>query len=461
MKSMIKKTAFTLMLASCAGGAVAQSLNSGYFLEGYTYRHELNPAFMGDSYVSMPLLGNTNISLRGNMGLENFLYRTDRYGLTTFLNPDVSANEFLGDLNDNNKLNFDLNMAIFSMGFKGFGGYNTIGLNLRMNAGVNMPYDFFDFAKRGMHSENTFYSMDDLSVRSRAYVELGLGHAHQITHNLTIGAKLKFLFGGADLDATIENMDVNMTQDQWLVRARAKVNTSLKGAFYTVDEDGLVDGVDVESPGLGGFGLGLDLGATWKFTEGALKGLTLSAAVLDLGFINWSDNIVAYNEGEEFAFDGFQNIAIDSEGEGRELDDQFDDLQDDLEKLYNVRTDGEVSSRSTTLAATLNIGAEYALPAYDKLKFGLLSSTHFNGPFTWTEARLSANVNPTKWFGASASYAYSTYGSALGLLINFHPKGFNFFVGTDCMLGEVNSQFIPMNSNANVSFGVNFIIGKN
>lgn len=460
MKSMIKKTALSLMLASIAGGAVAQ-LNSGYFLDGYTYRHELNPAYMGDTYVSFPIMGQINTSVRGNVGLENFLFNTPTYGLTTALNPEVSANEFLGDLNDNNNLQFDFKTSIFSLGFKGFGGYNTIGLNMRMNAGVNLPYGLFEFAKKGMQGD-THYTMDDLSIRARGYAELAFGHAHQITQNLTIGTKLKVLLGGADLDATVEDMDVRLNQDQWLIRAHAKVNTALKGAQYTLDEEGLVDGIDVESPGLGGFGLGLDLGATYKFTDGPLEGLTLSAAVLDLGFINWSDNIEAFNEGEDFVFDGFQNIAIDSEsGQGKELDDQFDDLQDDLEKLYNVKTDGKVGSRSTMLAATMNFGAEYALPAYDRLKFGLLSSTRFNGPFTWTEARLSANVNPTNWFGAGVNYALSTYGSSLGLILNFHPKGFNFFIGTDCMLGEVNSQFIPMNSNANVSMGINFILGKN
>ncbi len=460
MKSMIKKTALSLMLASFAGGAMAQ-LNSGYFLEGYTYRHELNPAYTGESYVSFPILGQLNVGVRGNMGLKNFLFNTPTYGLTTALNPEVSADQFLGDLNDENTLQLDFKTTIFSVGFKAFGGFNTVGLNMRMNAGVNLPYGLFEFAKKGMQGD-TYYTMDDLSVQARGYAELAFGHARQINDNLSLGAKLKVLLGGADLDATVENMDVRLSQEQWLVRAHAKVNTALKGAQYTLDEDGLVDGIDVESPGLGGFGLGLDLGATYKFTEGVLKGLTLSAAVLDLGFINWSDNIVAYNEGEDFVFNGFQNIAIDSEsGKGKELDDQFDDLQDDLEKLYNVRTDGQVGSRSTNLSATMNLGVEYALPAYDKLKFGLLSSTRFNGPFTWTEARLSANVNPTSWFGAGVNYAYSTFGSSMGLILNFHPKGFNFFVGTDCMLGEVNSQFIPMNSNANVSMGINFILGKN
>ena len=179
---------------------------------------------------------------------------------------------------------------------------------MRMNAGVNLPYGLFEFAKKGMQGD-THYTMDDLSIRARGYAELAFGHAHQITQNLTIGAKLKVLLGGADLDATVEDMDVRLNQDQWLIRAHAKVNTALKGAQYTLDEEGLVDGIDVESPGLGGFGLGLDLGATYKFTDGPLEGLTLSAAVLGLGFINWSDNIEAFNEGEDFVFDGFQNIA--------------------------------------------------------------------------------------------------------------------------------------------------------
>lgn len=460
MKTSIRKTALSLLFASFAGGAMAQTLNSSYFMDGFAYRHELNPALVSDSYVSIPVLGNINVGMQGNVGLENFLYNTPSYGLTTFLNPEVGTQEFLDELNDNNKLQFSYDMSIFSMGFKAFGGFNTIGLNLRTQVGMNLPYGFFEFAKKGLQGDNTYYTMDDLSIRALGYAELALGHAHRINKNLTIGAKLKLLFGGADMDATIEQMSVQTMADKWLIKASAEVNTSLKGATYTLDDAGKVDGIDVESPGLGGFGLGLDMGATYKFTEGTLEGLTLSAALLDLGFISWSDNIVATNEGEEFVFNGFENVSLDN-NEGRELKDQFEVMGDDLEKLYSVRTDGKVAGRSTMLAATLNVGAEYALPAYDKLKFGLLSSTNFNGPFTWTEARVSANVNPTKWFGASVNYAYSTFGSSFGMLLNFHPKGFNFFIGTDHMIGEVNSQFIPLSSNVNLSMGFNITLGHN
>lgn len=454
---MRKVLLFLSVLSLGMNGIEAQNLNSGYFLDGYTYRHELNPAFVGDSYISIPVMGQFHVGVRGNVGLENFLFNTPTYGLTTALNPEVSAQQFLGDLSDNNKLAINLKTTILSTGFKAFGGFNTIGVNFRMHTGVNIPYGLFEFAKRGMQGD-THYQLDNLSIRANGYVEMALGHARQINDNLSVGAKLKFLLGGADLDATMDEMDIRLSEERWLVRARARVNTSLKGARYTLDDDGLVDGIDVDSPGLGGFGMGLDLGASYKFTDGALKGLSLSASLLDLGFINWSENVVAYNHGDDFVFDGFHNVALDDDGEAHEIDEQLDDLQDDLEKLYNVHTDGKVGSRSTSLAATMNIGVEYALPAYDKLKFGFLSSTNFNDVFTWTEARFSANVNPVKWFGAGVNYAFSTYGSSLGLILNFHPKGFNFFVGTDCMLGDVNTQFIPLDSNASVTMGLNVIL---
>ena len=54
------------------GDAMAQTQNSRstYFLEGSTYRHELNPAFMGErGYVSFPGLGNLTIGAQSTGGV--------------------------------------------------------------------------------------------------------------------------------------------------------------------------------------------------------------------------------------------------------------------------------------------------------------------------------------------------------------------------------------------------------
>ena len=153
-----------------------------------------------------------------------------------------------------------------------------------------------------------------------------------------------------------------------------------------------------------------------------VEGLTLSAALLDLGFIKWNNGLKAKMI-HSYTFKGFENpISVKpDEGQPGDIDDELDNLGDQFEEFIKFRDEGTVSSRTTKLATTMNIGAEYILPYYKNLKFGLLSSTHFNKPFTWSEARLSANVAPVRWFEASVNYAISSFGSSLGWVLNFHP----------------------------------------
>ena len=94
---------------------------------------------------------------------------------------------------------------------------------------------------------------------------------------------------------------------------------------------------------------------------------------------------------------------------------------------------------------------------YENLKFGFLSSTRIQGKYSWSEGRFSANVAPVKWFDASVNYAVSSFGSSFGWLINFHPKGFNLFIGSDHQFFKITPQFVPVNrANANLAMGINF-----
>ena len=208
--------------------------------------------------------------------------------------------------------------------------------------------------------------------------------------------------------------------------------------------------------------MAIDLGATYKMTE-FVEGLTLSAALLDLGFIRWNNALKA-SMVHNYTFEGFKYpVVIDPEdGDPGDINNQIDDIADDLKGFIKFYEDEAAKSRVTKLAAVMNIGAEYILPSYNKLKFGLLSSTYFNKPFTWTEARISANIAPVSWFEANVNYAISNFGSSLGWVLNFHPNGFNFFIGSDHMITKVTPQFVPVgNANASVCVGFNIIWGKN
>ena len=56
MKHYKLKATLASLFILCTTGVGAQSLNSSYFMEGMTYRHQLNPAFMNESnYINLPL----------------------------------------------------------------------------------------------------------------------------------------------------------------------------------------------------------------------------------------------------------------------------------------------------------------------------------------------------------------------------------------------------------------------
>ena len=328
-------------------GIQAQEANrSGYFLEGYNFRHQLNPAFAPEqNYVSIPALGNLGVGAMSNVGVNTFLYKLPNGDLTTFMNSSVGADEFLGKLKRNNKVTAHVNLAVLFGGFRAFKGYNTITLSMRSDLGVNLPKDLFTFMKMGQTGPDTSYDFGDIRLKADAYAEIALGHQHKITNELNVGAKVKFLLGAGNIDARIKSMNVTMGYDKWQVRADGQLNIAVNGLKVpTNQESGKdldkpdmrnqidYDGIDIDGLGMSGFGLGFDLGTTYdrhKF----VPGLTLSAALTDLGFISWKHNVNAATHGTAFTFEWFQNIALDSDQpdyEQNKLNQQLEDMWDDL-----------------------------------------------------------------------------------------------------------------------------------
>ena len=197
--------------------------------------------------------------------------------------------------------------------------------------------------------------------------------------------------------------------------------------------------------------MAVDLGGVYKLNDS----WTFSAAVVDLGFIKWSNNVQAVNNGEPFEFTGFNDLSVSHDYNGETIDDKMDDLGDQFTDFVHLKDEGDQGSRTTGIGATVNLGAEYTLPSYKKLKFGFLSSTRLQGDFSWTEGRLSANYSPLKWLNGGVSAAVSSIGASMGWVVNIPPKGLNLFVGMDRLLGKVSKQGIPLNSNTSVSMGMN------
>ena len=454
------------LLSMCSLHAMAQQLNSAYFTNDYKFRHTMNPAYGNEqNYVSMPGFGNVNVSTMGNFGYEDVIFdnpmfpSTSKDRLTTFMNPYISTADALKGFNSgDNKILGDVSITVLSAGFKGFGGYNTVELNARTSFGMSMPYELFEFAK---NTGNRTYNIGNISANGQAFAELAFGHSRQINEKLRVGAKVKLLFGAGRGDVNIDNVKADLAaDDKWTVSGHAKSEVSVKGFTYKTEEKEYkeegrgtyqyVNDVDVDGAGLGGFGLAFDLGGVYKINND----FTVSAALLDLGFIKWSNNMVAVNGGEEFVFNGFHDVAVNEDHGGSTMSMQGDKYSDQLADFANLQDKGDEGGRTTGIGATLNLGCEYTLPVYRKITFGVLSSTRFRGDYSWTEARVSANWTPLKWIDGGVNMAFGSYRNSFGWVLNFHPKGYNFYVGMDHTLGKVSKEFIPLNSNAAVSVGM-------
>ncbi len=461
----------TIFLTACSSLS-AQNLNSAYFLDGYANGHEINPAkdYDRQSYFSFPLLGNINIATRGNIGLGAILMKNPNgKGLITYMHPSISIDDAMSNFHNNNKMLVDTRMEIVSFGFHAKGAFHTVTMGLRSNMGVNLPYELFELSK---NVENRDYDFGDMGLTATTWAEIGYGYSRNVTDAIRVGGKFKFLIGAGYANVKMHGLRLDVRDpNSWLVTAKATAEVGIKGFSWGEHkikeynsrpgeyyEQLDLDNMDVENPGLNGWGMALDMGAEWDLgKQSILDGMKLSVSLLDIGFVKWKNVSTAYNNGEDFVLN-FEDIKI-KDGEGTTLGDQFDKFGDQLSDLICLQ-EGEHTSKARALGATLNIGAEYKMPFYDKLKAGFLSTTRIQGVYSWNEERLHLAVSPHNSFEVAGNVGVGTLGCTAGWIINIHPKGFNLYMGMDYVLGKLTKQYVPLRSNSNISVGINFPLGK-
>lgn len=464
MKKSLRYMAAALTMAAAILPTSAQELRTSYFMETSNFRHQMNPALLDSPYVGL-LFSNINIGMTGNIGAKQFIFDTNglpgytgNYRYTTFMDPNVDAATFLNKLHDKNRFDLYLNYNLFSVGFKAWGGVNLLELNLRSNTNLTLPKGLFEFAKTAGEKEH--YEFGGLGMRTQNYMELALGHSRDINKQWRVGGKLKFLIGAAYADFTADNVTLDMTEDAWRIQSNAQMKASLLKSDVIHEDpsknsaDGRPRVKELDNFGfsLPGFGMALDLGVTYK----PIENLTLSAAITDLGFISWKNTHHASSQGD-YTFDGFNNIYIGSDKDQTEdIDDQFDQIGDDLEEMFSVYDDG-TKTATQALAATLNVGAEYKLPAYDKLKFGFLYTSRIHGKYSWHQGMLNVGVRPVKWFECNVNGAVTSTGVTAGGMLSLKAPHFNFYIAADRFFSKMGKQGVPLNSsNGNITFGMTF-----
>ncbi len=465
----------TILFTSVVYGS-AQLTNTSYFMKTYSNRTSLNPALRPEQpYLGMPIvLNNVYADVKTNtLNLDHLTF--PRNGeLLSFMHKDVSADQFLKGISNNNRLNMDVSYSLFSLGwFKGTGFWN-VDFNIKAHADASVPYSAFELMKKGFAmNEPSYYNVKDTRVKANAYAEIGVAHSRPFLDNhLVLGAKAKLLLGFADFDAYIRDLQVNAGLDEWIIRSHATLQASAPGIRPEFDEEDKLDKFQwKEGFGIPGVGFGFDLGATYSLAGLAdltcgtpadiLERLTFSFALTDLGLISWSKGNTSnlYSTLEDQVVTG--NFEMDfNDKDNSSLKEDLDKIKDTLEEIIKFK-EGASKGRTTGLRTNMNIGLEYEI-LKNLLSAGLLSTTHFNSMTNVTETTLGVTYRPVQWFEGALSYSFvHSRFDTFGLALNFVPThGVHFFLASDYLIPHVNSEFIPVSSKGvNIQLGLSIPLG--
>jgi hypothetical protein len=464
MKQLHIYTKFILALVGVSffiGSTFGQSAHTEYFLSSSYFKTSMNPALRpAKGYIGIP--GLTNLSLLYNTNtftMENFLYPgTGENGKTgLFLNENVSYDQFMKGISDRNYLNLDLNETLLGLGLYVGDAFLTFDASLRVNAEMNVPKSVFHFLKSvALDGSDPDHDLSGVSIDATAYGQIGLGGSYPLLDNsLLVGAKVKILLGLVNGSIGLDKMKLHIGSEQWSVEeTQASMQVAMKGLKPTYDDEGRFDGFDSDNASIGvnGFGLGFDLGASFKpgyFLDDKtsfLNNFTVSAAVTDLGFINWNKSNSFYLQAatKDISITGDKTIDFDGES------DIFGDLTDAFKDAYDFQEEpGKVES--TGLKAKLNWGIEYAFTEKN-INVGLLSTTYFNSVKTVSEYTVGGAIKPVSALEAGLSYSFVHGGfQTLGLSLHL---GSIFYIASDYVLPKTNSMFIPVSAKAlNVQIG--------
>lgn len=453
---MNKKLLVAVSALATVFSAQAQYLRTSYFMEGASTRVQMNPGLQPTrGYLNLPLIGSFNVTANTNsLGINDFME------ITKDGNDFLNNNKLYNSLQQDNRLNMNLNTNILSFGWIKGKNFWSVNAGLRMDIGAQINKDMF----RMMREMNGFdiesvagskqsYKMGNQSINLNAYAEVGLGLSRRITEKLTVGARAKMLLGLARTEVNIEQFDLDldipevpnvegMTQEELMnyefsesdwygkgysYNAKANVVTTLKGGGMTFDNNNMINGFDLDASsfGIAGTGFGIDLGASYSI----LKNLTVSAAVLDLGVMKWNKNNTTMATAK-----ANDNVEINADNYEQYIG---GDLLS-LDRFAFEKDENADYKTSTKLSTTVLLAAEYGL-LNNKLSVGAVYSSRFVQPKTQTELTFLATLRPSNAFNAAISYSpILSGGKSFGLALKLGP----IFAGTDYMYFGGNSKTI-------------------
>lgn len=432
----MKKIILSIMIMLTAGAVSAQEFSTSYFLDNNPYSYRINPAIPSEKSFAGLIISNVNLSIGSNTGINSILYPTSDGTLVTGLHSSVSAEQFLGNLPKNIRVDQVFNENLIAVGFWTKNAFHSIELNVKEDVFAGLPRDIFEMFKCG--SSEYPYDLSQTSASVKSYGEIAYGYTRKINDKWAVGGRVKLLMGlvAGNVDFEKAYLTINGDRVSYDMAAKFRLSSNFLSVGTKVDDPRLFDfsvfNLDPSSISPCGWGGAIDLGATYK----PFEDLTVSLSILDLGGIGWKYNIVGKSSGS----DSFKGETIKSDGTVQ------GDYQKFIDKMQTLADFEQVEGGESSfdmLACTVNLGARYKMPFYKRLSAGLLFTGKFDKYNPSFGCRLGATVTPIDWFSFTGNYGISTYCKSYGVAMSINAAFLNLIVGYEGYSGVVSDLKAP------------------
>lgn len=400
-----------------------------------------------------------------SIGMNNIFYPNRVDGeVVTFLHRSVGSDEVLSKLRSVNTMETNVRMPVlgFGMNMLDGDGFLSFEISTRVDAGFKLPYQLFELAKVGSGPQGAHYNMGNMTIGANAYAVSSIGYAHHLPeYDLSVGGRINLLFGIARAKIQYDRLDMEFSNNRWSVDAQGRLEVAASGAKLELDDDGYVDISDTfgnvfkDVNGFSGFGVTVDLGAEYKIMDL----VTVSASILDLGYMRWGKNVITAVSDAKYSFSGFN--VVDGEDHGTS---DWKDLDDFAE----LSPSGNNDPLRPELRATFVLGANMDVPYVEKyLNFGLMFMDRKTEYIRRSELTAILTATPLDWLNAAVSYTVArqkymgrNFINTVGLSVGTHTRGMNFFLGTDYLITKMSRQVVPAAQKAfNIYFGLSVPFG--
>lgn len=466
MKNILTKTGIIgLILLAVVSTVSAQESTTLQFMKGMPQSDLQNPALHNDSsllVIGLPVMSGMYFDFNSDIAVNDLIIKG------TGTQSDMLVYDFYrfhNALKSTNSIQQNFSMPLLYLGFRSKKSFFSFGITEKEVTQFTFDKSLVTFIidGNGPYMGQNF-DLGNINFDALHYREFAFGYSNEVIKNkLTVGLKVKAIYGKSAIQTERMNMKVETAADGSYLNLRSdmKINMSMP-ATLEYDSLNFLSGMNTDNlkpveylRQTGNFGLAIDLGAVYKLNPK----ITLSGSIVDMGKITFKKDISSMTKVANYKWEGIDvSKSIDNTKSDYVSFADFFEKEADKMKDSFLPDKSEVKTESfdVSIPTKMYLGGTYQIN--DQFNVGLLDRLYKYRNISKNTVTLSANALLGNFFSLTGSY------SMIGNSYNNLGLGMAFRLGMQ-QLYFVSDNLLALNDPAkakfvNVRFGMNFLLGR-